>query len=248
MEPANETSFRDGSRREPFIFVSYAREDCNFVFPEIERLKDDGYEIWYDKEQIQAGHRWSDQIREALEACSCFLVFITKRAVDPERRVLDEIRLALCLKKPLIAVYRQKVKLPLDLQGHLQEIQGLEFYDLDRPTYESQLGRALSQWVKPKPCCDGKGEDLTQTVNATTSHIATGISPKLIFFILIVLGVFFSLFAIVTAAVPFFGNQVPGDPLGNPFAGFAAGALLLVIAIGLYISAFAVYRKHLRKK
>lgn len=232
---------------EPFIFVSYAREDCYFVYPEIERLIVEGYYIWCDKKQIRPGRSWSNEINEALESCSCFLVFITKRSMDSDR-VKDEIRAALRLKKPVVAIYRQKVVLTPDLQEHLQDIQGLEFFDLDRPSYELQLGRALSESVEPKPRPKEENDALTRTVDITSSHITTGISPKLICFILILLGALFSFLAIVTAALPFFGSQVPGDPLASPVSGFMVGSFFLAIAIGLYIAAFAVYRNYLRRK
>ena len=31
---------------EPYIFISYAHKDSDFVFPEIERLTADGFKIW----------------------------------------------------------------------------------------------------------------------------------------------------------------------------------------------------------
>ena len=33
---------------EPYIFVSYAHEDSEVVYPEIQWLKDQGFNIWYD--------------------------------------------------------------------------------------------------------------------------------------------------------------------------------------------------------
>jgi hypothetical protein len=247
MVTANQTSFMGWRTGEPFIFVSYAREDCYFVYPEIERLKAEGYSIWYDKKQIRPGRSWSNEINEALKSCCCFLVFITMRAVGSER-VKDEIRRALYLKKPLIAIYWQKVVLPPELQDHLQDIQGLEFFDMDRPTYELQLGRALSESVEPKPRPKEPNDLRAPTVDVTSSHITPGISPKLICFILTLLGALFSFLAIVTAAMPFFGSHVPGDPLANPLSGFLVGSFFLAIAIGLYIAAFAVYRNYLRRK
>ena len=34
---------------EPYVFVSYAHEDCDVVFPEILWLRDQGFNIWYDE-------------------------------------------------------------------------------------------------------------------------------------------------------------------------------------------------------
>jgi len=202
---------------------------------------------WYDKEQIRPSHLWSNEINEAIAACACFLVFITKRAVESER-VIGEIRQALSLKKPVISIYWQKVVLPRDLQDHLQRIQGLEFYDLHRPAYESQLSRALSESVEPKLRSREINDDFRHALNVPPSPIANGISPKPILFVLILLGVASSFFAIIMVVIPFFGSPVKGDPLASRLGGFLAGALFLAIAVGLYLAAFAVYRKYLRRK
>ena len=34
---------------DPYIFVSYAHEDAELVYPELTRLKDQGFKIWYDE-------------------------------------------------------------------------------------------------------------------------------------------------------------------------------------------------------
>ena len=41
---------------EPYVFVSYAHDDAPVVYPEISRLRDQGFNIWYD-EGIEPGSR-----------------------------------------------------------------------------------------------------------------------------------------------------------------------------------------------
>ena len=45
---------------ESYIFVSYAHEDSDAVFPEIQWLRDQGFNLWYD-EGIAAGHEWRER-------------------------------------------------------------------------------------------------------------------------------------------------------------------------------------------
>jgi len=33
---------------DPYIFVSYAHDDADLVFPEMQRLRDAGFNVWYD--------------------------------------------------------------------------------------------------------------------------------------------------------------------------------------------------------
>jgi len=65
---------------EPYIFVSYAHDDAELVYPEISRLKNRGFNIWYD-EGIRPGSTWRDEVALALTQCSVFLYFITPRSV-----------------------------------------------------------------------------------------------------------------------------------------------------------------------
>ena len=41
----------------PYIFVSYAHDDAALVYPEITRLKEQGFNVWYD-EGISPGATW----------------------------------------------------------------------------------------------------------------------------------------------------------------------------------------------
>ena len=65
---------------EPYIFVSYAHDDAERVYPEITRLRNEGFNIWYD-EGISPGSTWRDEVALALTQCSVFLYFITPKSV-----------------------------------------------------------------------------------------------------------------------------------------------------------------------
>jgi|TARA_Y100000310_G_scaffold200121_2_gene200134 serine/threonine-protein kinase len=68
---------------EPYIFVSYSHEDSDVVFSEIQWLKDQGFNIWYD-EGINPGSEWRRELAESIEASSLFLYFITPSSVTSE--------------------------------------------------------------------------------------------------------------------------------------------------------------------
>ena len=57
---------------EPFIFVCYAHEDADLVYRELSRLRDTGFNLWYD-EGIEPGAEWSAEIAEHIENCAVFL-------------------------------------------------------------------------------------------------------------------------------------------------------------------------------
>ena len=74
----------------PYIFVCYAHEDSNAVFPEISWLHDQGVKIWYD-EGISPGLEWSEALASAIQGSSKILFFVTPHSVTSEhcRRELN---------------------------------------------------------------------------------------------------------------------------------------------------------------
>ena len=48
---------------EPYVFVCYAHEDSDIVYPEIAWLREQGTNLWYD-EGIAAGKNWRGAIGE----------------------------------------------------------------------------------------------------------------------------------------------------------------------------------------
>jgi len=72
-----ETPFAAYVGDEPFIFVCYAHDDSDVVFPEMAWLHDQGLNLWYD-EGISAGLSWRAEIAEAIEGAERVL-FCDKR-------------------------------------------------------------------------------------------------------------------------------------------------------------------------
>ena len=60
-----ETPFQAYTGREPYVFVCYAHEDRELVYPEMAWLREQGINIWYD-EGISAGENWRGAIGDSL--------------------------------------------------------------------------------------------------------------------------------------------------------------------------------------
>lgn len=89
--------------REPYIFVSYARRDSRVVYPMIRRLQAEGYRVWYDK-AIRKGDKWADVIRERLQHCCVFLIFMS-RAAHKSREVRRECTAAEFREQDIVPVF-----------------------------------------------------------------------------------------------------------------------------------------------
>jgi len=81
--PSGETKF----------FVSYTREDEEFVLKLTEDLRATGANLWVD-EVIRGGDNWRARIEEALKACGGMLLILSPDAVA-SREVMAEVNFLL---------------------------------------------------------------------------------------------------------------------------------------------------------
>ncbi len=65
---------------DPYVFVCYAHADDGIVYPEIQWLHDQGFNVWYD-EGIDPGSKWRDEVALALTQCRVFLYFVSPRSL-----------------------------------------------------------------------------------------------------------------------------------------------------------------------
>ena len=127
----------------PYVFVSYAHDDHDLVFPEIKRFNDAGFHVWYD-EGIAAGKEWSDEIANALSGCTVFVVMITPTSA-PRPNVLNEIEYALDDDKPFLAIHLQETELPPGLRLRIGRKQAILKYNMTEDEYEYKYIEAFTR-------------------------------------------------------------------------------------------------------
>lgn len=115
------------------VFVSYSRDDQQYVEMLVTRLKRVGLACWIDKSGIHFGDRWEKEIQTALDACSVFVVVMTP-AGEESPWVAREITRAENRGTPI---------LPLLLDGEV-------FFRLSDIQYESVVGGTMpsNRWIK----------------------------------------------------------------------------------------------------
>ncbi len=132
----------------PFIFVSYSHKDSALVFPQIRRLHQAGYRIWYDQ-GIPIGSNWRGSIGDALEKCAVFLLFLTPRAAASVE-VFAEVYIGFERWKKsgqsnachFVVVYLEPTPLPARWY-FLHQVQGLLPYQVPTTAYRRALDNAL---------------------------------------------------------------------------------------------------------
>nr|MDO8110933.1 TIR domain-containing protein [Candidatus Sigynarchaeota archaeon] len=143
---AEEIPFPAYKGKEAFIFVSYSHDDKSVVYPEILRLHEMGYRIWYDQ-GIGVSKEWVKEIVKAIDACSFFVVFMSPSAIN-SIYVKREIARAIKKNKPFLAIFLQPTELPEDTQFEIDIYQHLFKYNRQDDQYLQELMNALPEETK----------------------------------------------------------------------------------------------------
>ncbi len=145
-----ETPFQAYSGDEPYVFVCYAHEDGDIVYPEMVWLREQGTNIWYD-EGISAGKNWRAAIGDSLLGARYVLFYISARSLKSDH-CNREINLALDEGKDVVPVYLEAIELTSDLKVGLNRVHALH-RDQDasyQPHLLNALGQSMST-VDPQP-------------------------------------------------------------------------------------------------
>ena len=65
---------------EAYVFVTYAHEDANLVYPHLRWLQDQGFNLWWD-EGISPGGAWRAELAQAIRGCALLVYFVTPNSV-----------------------------------------------------------------------------------------------------------------------------------------------------------------------
>ena len=117
-----------------FAFLSYAREDADFVLRLAKDLRMGGAGVWIDQLDISPGQRWDRAVEDALAKCLELVVILSPAAVE-STNVMDEVSLALEDGKTVVPVLHSQCKVPFRLRR-------LQYVDLSLD-YKAGLDRLL---------------------------------------------------------------------------------------------------------
>jgi serine/threonine-protein kinase len=131
---------------EPYVFVSYAHADDEIVYPEIQWLHDQGFNVWYD-EGISPGTVWRDELAESIDGSSLFLYFITPQSIDSDN-CQREVNFAVDHQIPLLAVHLEETDLTSGMELTLSTIQGILKHELSDHEYRTKLLSGASDRIK----------------------------------------------------------------------------------------------------
>ncbi len=116
------------------VFVSYAHQDSDIVYPLVMRLKGRGVPIWIDNLNIESGMHWDLAIEEALHQATHVLVVLSRASVQ-SKNVRDEIDLALDTKKIIVPIMINTCTRPM----RIRRIQYTDFRENDEGAFDKLL-------------------------------------------------------------------------------------------------------------
>ncbi len=95
------------------VFISYSREDTEYVALLVEELRENSHDVWLDTSDISGGTNWAEEIEKAISSSYALIVIVSKDSKKSEW-VKKEIELAKKANKkfPIIPVLIDKSTLP----------------------------------------------------------------------------------------------------------------------------------------
>lgn len=124
-----------------YVFVCYAHDERKIVLEQIEWLRANGFEIWFD-EAIEAGNRWSEDLARAVEGCAVVLFFLSPRSTS-SRYCLDEIHFALECGRPIVPAEIEPVTLTPGLRLSLGGTHRIFMHRMDPEEFREKLASGL---------------------------------------------------------------------------------------------------------
>jgi len=97
------------------IFLSYSRDDTDFVMNLAKKLRSAGADIWLDQLDIKVGENWDMAVQKALKESDNFLIVLSKTSVA-SNNVMDEVGYALSENKKVVPVLMEECEIPFRLQ------------------------------------------------------------------------------------------------------------------------------------
>ena len=108
-------------------FISYTRDDSDFVLKLAKELRAAGANLWVDQLDLVGGQRWARAVQEALVDCQGMIIVLSPESVA-SNNVEDEVAYALDKNKLVVPVLYKECDVPIRLWS-LQRIDFTADYD-----------------------------------------------------------------------------------------------------------------------
>jgi dienelactone hydrolase len=126
-----------------YVFVCYAHGDADVVYPEMQWLRDNGVNVWYD-EGITPGEEFPERLGNAILGASLVLFYVSPRSVD-SRHCRNEVFFSLDRNTPVLALHIEKTELPPGLALSTGTVQAIMRHEMGQAEYRRKLMAGIQE-------------------------------------------------------------------------------------------------------
>ena len=118
----------------PYIFISYSHRDSDKVVEIMNRLRAEGFNVWYDG-GIDPGTEWDENIAKHVQECGYFIAFVSNGYIG-SKNCKDELNYSRDLDKEQLLIYLEDVSLPAGMAMRMNRIQAIYWNKYDASNME----------------------------------------------------------------------------------------------------------------
>jgi hypothetical protein len=128
----------------PEAFISYASRDRARVLPIADQLQSAGVRAWLDRNRIDGGMVWAEEIVRGIKSCKAMLLMCSDAAMR-SRAVKQEIQLAWKYELAYLPLLLEQTHFPEQLQFFLEGCQWIEVMEKPAEQWLPPVLRALAR-------------------------------------------------------------------------------------------------------
>ena len=180
MSPAASLNKPESYRGDdPFAFVAYSHGDNEQIYAEINRITELGFRVYYD-DGIHPGHRWREDIAEAIDRAALFIFFISPNSIASED-CLRELNYALEQNRPILAIHLEETELPSGVKLAISDRQAILKFTLAADEFLGRLREALEEFITQRspPTENRSAPADSSTARETKKFPTTGIAVSI---------------------------------------------------------------------
>jgi hypothetical protein len=98
------------------IFISYSRDNLDFVTRLVDSLRKRGETVWFDS-HIRSGNQWDNTIEREVRNADLLITVLSDTSVT-SHNVMDEVSLAMDLGKTIIPIKIRECEIPMRLRRY----------------------------------------------------------------------------------------------------------------------------------
>lgn len=134
--------------KEPFVFISYSRQDSDELKQILRIMGKNGIKFWYDK-GIPASYEFAEVIGEKIQECSSFVLLISPNSINSEF-VRKELTFALERKLKPVCVFLKDTELTPGFEIQINLYEHVFYYNSTKAEFTKKIVSVIKDNLQDK--------------------------------------------------------------------------------------------------